>query len=444
MSGLFFRAFCASRLFALFAALTLTGFLVAGPNQAKAANITYYQTGFGSTVHIIIEGDIAEGDSDRFAEIAWRSQGRLQSVYLFSNGGDFTEGIMLGRMIRELKLVTIVPSQDENGNPSCEDNVKPEDAANCICASACFLIYLGGVARYGDYLAVHRARYSSKFFAGLSPEQAEKAFALLQAEATDYMNEMDVPHSVQDIVNRTPSDDLAVLTRDTIKTHFTGLLPYLDEWILSKCPLVADYPLPRQKPVDQPYRMGKDKMPGVGRHADGLVSATQPDALSPTQKACIANTFNEMRRGAFKTAFKEDANDHRLHKFELWGLMLGILGEDLEKLPTLDFIPYHDGKPQGVTFMMREAGLLTPAIMASDLLSPKKGVITTLNIRSHYNPSDEYLLAVILEVDKFVSSEGKRMKGSGLQWLTESHSIRLSVMTEENGHDTLRLIAVPR
>jgi hypothetical protein len=94
-------------------------------SSARAAEISYST----NKVNVIaIEGEIAPGDDNKFAQIVPDPQ-KKTGILLSSRGGNILAALAIGEMIHESGYATIVPDDQ-------------------ICASACGLIWLGGTSRY--------------------------------------------------------------------------------------------------------------------------------------------------------------------------------------------------------------------------------------------------------------------------------------------------------
>lgn len=187
---------------------------------------------------IVIEGEIQRGDYNAFIELIYEGQGNFSNVILMTPGGDFEEAMKIGKALRALELGSLVPSFDDQGGPLCVF-IEPKDQHNCTCASACFFIHVGSVSRSGLYLGVHRPYFDPARFGQLGRAEAQSAFSRLQEITRIYLNEMEVPTDVQEKLFNTPSDGILVLDEDTVRTHFLGQLPYLDEWTRGRCAVMS-------------------------------------------------------------------------------------------------------------------------------------------------------------------------------------------------------------
>lgn len=213
----------------LTASVFLVAMLLSRPIGAFGADLRPIIHGSGSYRELVIEGIIEPGDFEKFIRIVRDNQGQIVTVYIFSPGGDFYEAMKIGRAMRSLELSSMVPMRDRSGRPTCGEGgftPKPNDPANCTCASAGFFIHIGSVHRGGTFLAVHRPYFSQGRFGALTEAEAKKAFDALQNSARDYMQAMGVPRHIQEDILGTPSERALVLDDKTVKTYFWGELPY--------------------------------------------------------------------------------------------------------------------------------------------------------------------------------------------------------------------------
>ena len=118
----------------------------------------------------------------------------LNTVQLDSDGGSGNTAVEIGRLIRKNNLNTYVAPKD-------------------YCSSACFVIFLGGVQRYGfGNLGIHDStfgedvKYENKDLAKLI-EQSDK-------KHIDYYKEMDISTSLADVTHSTMFWDVRYLTEE--------------------------------------------------------------------------------------------------------------------------------------------------------------------------------------------------------------------------------------
>ncbi len=112
---------------------------------------------------------------------------------LNSDGGDITAAIEIGIFLRRQETWTIVPR-------------------NAVCASACALVFLGGVNRItAGKLGIHRP-YSTKL--SESSTASKTAFESLNLAVSQYLKQMNIPDAVLWAMNAVPPGEIKWLTRD--------------------------------------------------------------------------------------------------------------------------------------------------------------------------------------------------------------------------------------
>src|SRR4051812_17400278 len=200
-------------------AVVATAFFFPLPAQA----VTFEIEDWHSQRHrVIIWGRINKGDGDRFKTFLNSNlkAGRLISnVAIYSPGGDVAAAISMGEQIRKLNAATWAPFLKE-GTPTCSTGslLAPtvRTGKDCDCQSACFIVWVGGVGRNGDYIGVHRPYYGKEYFGNLSPEEAAKAYQEVIEEARRYFAKMDVPSWSTSKMFSVASVDMKFLTSDEI------------------------------------------------------------------------------------------------------------------------------------------------------------------------------------------------------------------------------------
>lgn len=302
---------------------------------ARAANIRI--SAYGSLKFVVIEGPIEPGDSKKFLELVKRGQAQILGVSIFSPGGDFEEAMKIGRAMRALELGSSVPMRNVSGNPTCEKSASsvvptPNDPKNCVCASACFFIHIGGTHRSGNFMAVHRPYFTKGKFGQLPEAEAKKKFDALQKTAKIYMNEMGVPEHIQAEVLGTSSDKALVLDEKTVKTYFWLEIPSQHEWLRNKC---SELSSEEEGKLSQ-YR---ERLRVVGFDSDRAgFSKAEKDELKMFDRKEDSRTKCEIEAGqairvvAYKKYFGTQPTDLANHDFSIWTNSLKYLRKSFDDI----------------------------------------------------------------------------------------------------------------
>ena len=189
------------------AALTL-----AGPawHSAHGANHEFNPDGDGDTAPTcLLEGSIVSTD---VAAVGKNLKRGCRKLYLNSAGGDVQASLELGRLLRRAAItVSVGPKQ--------------------ICASACVLVFAGGVVRpMSGKMLIHRPYLVNS---AASLDATQRSYAGLTEKVKRYLREMNVSESLYDRMMRIPPEDAVALTLDDLEGLSLGLydqvyLEYLD------------------------------------------------------------------------------------------------------------------------------------------------------------------------------------------------------------------------
>lgn len=242
--------------------------------RAKALLLAALAFGFSGATHaaeifasvslgaIQIYGPIEEGDAQKVrAKILEMNEKGvvLSRVLLTSPGGSVEEAIDIGRMMRDAAVYTSGPTDEveEIGGEwvrylRCGAKLTGEaDAfvssrkalqveenaivdANCICASACALIWLGGVERSGT-VAFHRS-----YFKGVPDNMSFKEFSdglgASHQAIIAYMEEMRTPKGIAESMISTPSTDLYWVEDHKIRELGLDADRLFSEFLYARCP----------------------------------------------------------------------------------------------------------------------------------------------------------------------------------------------------------------
>jgi tetratricopeptide (TPR) repeat protein len=207
------------------------------PEIGEAATFELARRADGTIVPgVKIEGDIVPGDAQRLLDF-YRTYGTMTSpVHLRSQGGNVEEAMHMGAIIRRLRLETEVPLWDAGKQPI--DTIKVDHQENTVCASACFLVYAGGASRFGNYLAMHRPFFPRETAKTLSDVEYEVAEKEMLQRVKVYLADMDVDQYWIDRMFSANSQEYYMPTwneADSKLHHLMGVVPSLEEVILSKC-----------------------------------------------------------------------------------------------------------------------------------------------------------------------------------------------------------------
>lgn len=183
---------------------------------------------------IVIEGRIEKGDYDRFLEVALKAGQRRNDVILWSRGGDAVEAMRIGDLIRRWRYSTSAPRGNAPGEVPCH-RWGAKDQANCVCESACFLIFSAGVKRSGNIVGMHRIYIDHNQLKGFTGLQAFETTRKLTNVVSSYLTHMGVPQRVIEDMEATPSHRMKYLEQEIVEKYFEGYIPEIGEWITAKC-----------------------------------------------------------------------------------------------------------------------------------------------------------------------------------------------------------------
>ena len=258
--------------------------------ETSAANISEaHDTRTGKPLYgVLVEGDIQPGDALQVenAVITFDivNEPRVaRFIYLRSKGGDVGEAMKIGTFVRRLRLETEAPTQLQ-GHSETSSWVSPSDKSNNICASACFLIYAGGVERHGNLLALHRPYFPIYTGSKLSDLQHEAAERQAIAKVRQYLKNMEIDDFFIDKLISTNSQDAYYVTLwETDEHHLSQIVPSLEEAVLTRCTPVT---------AEEAHRVDS-----------GAASAEERERLISKLAAaqdCEEDALNDMRQAAFK------------------------------------------------------------------------------------------------------------------------------------------------
>jgi hypothetical protein len=173
---------------------------------------TPYVTCFGG----FLRGQISKGDYEKVATFLKAHHPFVAGFNLASPGGDVGEALKIGRLFRRYLISTLAPVNEHvEATGMVQDDIPFLSSGSgdlcrgqdCICASACALIWMGGVIRSGT-VGLHRPRFDDPMYSGLLPATASTAYSRLLGEVSAYLDEMEVPKPIIETMVATSSGDI--------------------------------------------------------------------------------------------------------------------------------------------------------------------------------------------------------------------------------------------
>jgi hypothetical protein len=216
----------------LLAAMLLVGGSV---QPARAADMI-----IDANEQFFLVGPIVLGDFERFKTALRKGPPSPATINLRSSGGDVMEALQIGRLIRSLYLDTGAPLSPEAG-PYAKHNCSTDLSSvrrqgTCLCASACFLIWVGGMTPFGDHVYVHRISFDKDYYGALSPAEADIKYEQGLRVVREYLSEMGVKEKYYEKLVKTPSNFSAKLRFLEVASDFTWIgRPSLNEWMIARC-----------------------------------------------------------------------------------------------------------------------------------------------------------------------------------------------------------------
>src|SRR5262249_8120296 len=122
-----------------------------------------------------IRGQIQKGDYEKVRALYGTSFRTMTILYLLSPGGDAEEAMRIGRLLRKYLTSAWAPARFSTGEGYLPGQTFQCRGTECVCASACALIWFGAVDRFG-VVGLHRPRIDDPKFKSLPPADAAKMY----------------------------------------------------------------------------------------------------------------------------------------------------------------------------------------------------------------------------------------------------------------------------
>ncbi len=271
---------------------------VASVAPLDAADI---KDGFGLG-EVVLEGTIASGDYNKLLSFVDANEAR--SIYLASPGGSVTEAIKIGRLVRALKLETIIPVQVRGDirDKLADRHKLTNPKANYMCASACFFLFVAGVNRDhelpGDpILGIHRPYLTDSELRTLSGSQAMASASQLRVVVESYLKEMGVPAKYADLMFSVPKDEVRWIGSTDFEADLEGIVPELKDWVEARCDTRTDV----EKAA---WEALKNKSPAQMTAAERSISEMLLKKMSVLDE-CGSKTISDLSHQAYVKMFWE-------------------------------------------------------------------------------------------------------------------------------------------
>jgi hypothetical protein len=228
---------------------------------AKAAQITcvHRSAERDKCEAILIQGEIVRGDLQRLEAVldpdtnrrpedplSRRNIADTHMIYLHSPGGDVLEAMAIGRLLRRLHLQTEAPKrlganlangslQMFEAGPAQNGWQEACRGPDCVCASACFFVWAGGIRRTGDNLLIHRPRATPAMVRELGIPDTRTALGEIRTRVEGFLREMEIPANVITSALETEPGTLVLADMNPSGTWDYGFLPSIVDSLHDTC-----------------------------------------------------------------------------------------------------------------------------------------------------------------------------------------------------------------
>jgi hypothetical protein len=172
--------------------------------------------------YLLMKGEIKPGDYQKLLRFAERDKAHFleASFILASPGGDVTEALMIGRLLKDIYAPVSV---GRRYGP---------------CASACFIIFASAVDRTSveGLIGIHRPYVARSRLQGLTLAEAEREESQALLDAENYLHSVRVPRAIVDEMFANASTEIHWLSWDELQQ--VGLRPpWWEEVLIARCRL---------------------------------------------------------------------------------------------------------------------------------------------------------------------------------------------------------------
>jgi hypothetical protein len=214
------------------------------------------------TAYVYFEGRIEPGDADKITRIL--NDYIVRKFTIWSPGGDVREAINIANILRSAGITVSTASRNEMLRKHCitdpqhplcvsalteincgSERHRPRNSANCICASACAIVWLTAFAQDGisevtmPLIGVHQPKLAEQHFSQLPFDRARVSYDSMMAIMREYLQANGVAEVVVHRFLNTPNDGLYLLNMPEIEVSYRP--GPLRPWLIERCPLLPDH-----------------------------------------------------------------------------------------------------------------------------------------------------------------------------------------------------------
>ena len=153
---------------------------------------------------INIDGEIASGLAQQVSRAISEvraANGKITGLQISSNGGDINEALKLGRLVRTLEVMVVIPKDS-------------------VCYSSCVLVLAGAVSRHPlGRVGIHRPYFAD---GAASTDDARSAYASIRPEIIQFLQDGGVSAGLWDDMVAIPAEQIRELSFPELERY--GLL----------------------------------------------------------------------------------------------------------------------------------------------------------------------------------------------------------------------------
>jgi hypothetical protein len=181
---------------------------------------------------LYVIGKIEAGDAARVRDVLRKAGPSVEALILRSVGGSMYDSMEIGTLAYDLMLNTFAPYAPNYC--ATDDAGWGISRVPCTCVSGCFLIWMGGVNRYGTVVGMHRPWDTSGTMGKLNYPEAGAIYKKWIADLDVYLTKMELPQAYfAKFISTVRSGDMHMLSgADLLQLNEN---PSKGEWLSNRC-----------------------------------------------------------------------------------------------------------------------------------------------------------------------------------------------------------------